>query len=173
MLKMLKNITLALLGLCCLQTAFAQQEQPVEPYPFRITLTNTDSTEIASSKVLTTGKPTVLAFWLTTCMPCMAEFKAYTQQYEQWKKEADFQLIGISLDFPQRFRQIATVAAAQKWPFPVYWDSTRAFKSLMPGGLNGVPQVFLFDKKGALVWQHKGFYPGMEGELFARVKELR
>ena len=172
MLEMLKYFTLALLCIACLSPVFGQQEQPVEPYPFHVTLTQTDSTEIASAKVLTTGKPTVLAFWLTTCMPCMAEFKAYTQQYDEWKKEADFQLIGISLDFPQRFRQISTVAAAQKWPFPVYWDSTRAFKSLMPGGLNGVPQVFLFDKKGTLVWQHKGFYPGMEGEMFSRIKEL-
>ena len=154
--------------------AFCQElAQPSQPFPFQITLTQPDSTEVPSHQVLQTGKPTVLAFWLTTCMPCMSEFASYTKHYADWKAQADFNLIGISLDFPGRFGKIAPLAAEKKWPFPLYWDRVRAFKGLLPGGLNGMPQVFLFDKNGKLVWQHKGYVPGVEEELFAKIKELK
>ncbi len=113
-----------------------------------------------------------MAFWLTTCMPCLAEFSAYTQHFTEWKQQADFNLVGISIDFPERFQKIGPMAAERKWPFPVYWDRTRAFKSILPGGLNGMPQVFLFDKTGKLVWQHKGYSPGTEQELFDQIKGL-
>ena len=148
------------------------QDQPTQMFPFQITLTQTDSSEAESRALFQSGRPTVLAFWLTTCMPCLAEFTAYTQNYADWKQQADFNLVGISLDFPERFHKIAPLAAERKWPFPVYWDRIRAFKQVMPGGLNGMPQVFLFDKDGKLVWQHKGYRTGAEQELFDRIKAL-
>lgn len=152
---------------------FAQQQaQPTDVFPFHITLTKPDSTEMDSRQALQTGKPTVLAFWLTTCIPCIAEFSAYTQNYDQWKQQSDFNIVAVSIDFPERFKKIGPMAAEKKWPFPVYWDRIRAFKSILPGGLNGLPQVFLFDKNGKLVWQHKGYMQGMEQELFAQIKAL-
>jgi cytochrome c biogenesis protein CcmG, thiol:disulfide interchange protein DsbE len=147
-------------------------EQPAVPYPFRATLYRPDSSAVASEKVLASGKPTVLAFWLTTCMPCMSEFEAYSKKYAEWMASGDFQLIGISIDFPNRFHQIAPMVAEKKWPFPVYWDRERTFKQVLPGGLNGLPQVFVFNRKGALVWQHKGYRPGFEDELWSKVQEL-
>jgi len=149
-----------------------EQAQPTAPFPFQVILTKPDSSELDSRKVLSAGKPTVLAFWLTTCVPCMSELAAYTKNYEGWKQQADFNLLAISLDFPERFHKIAPMAKEKKWPFPVYWDRARAFKRLLPGGLNGVPQVFLFDKTGKLVWQHKGYSAGMEQELFAKIQAL-
>lgn len=159
-------------GLFSIQVYAQEQAQPTAPFPFQVTLTKPDSSELDSRKVLSAGKPTVLAFWLTTCVPCMSEFAAYTKNYADWKQQADFNLLAISLDFPDRFHKIAPMANEKKWPFPVYWDRARAFKQLLPGGLNGLPQVFLFDKTGKLVWQHKGYSAGMEGELFARIKAL-
>jgi thiol-disulfide isomerase/thioredoxin len=149
------------------------QPQPSSAFPFEIALYKPDSTLFNSKQVFKTGKPTVFAFWLTTCVPCMAELASYTEQYANWKKEVDFQLFAVSIDYPQRFRFIAPMVQEKKWPFPVYWDRERTFKSILPGGLNGLPQVFLFDRNGTLVWQHKGYYPGFEHELFAKIKELK
>jgi thiol-disulfide isomerase/thioredoxin len=169
-----KSLSILLFLAAATTTLNAQSsEQPTIPFPFQMTLFRPDSTPVASAKVLQTGKPTILAFWLTTCMPCQIEFATYTQKLAAWKQEADFQLFGISIDFPQRFRQIKVLADEKKWPFPVYWDKSRAFTEILPGALNGLPQVFLFDRNGTLVWRHKGFHPGDENELWARVKELK
>ena len=154
-------------------SAVAQIAQPSVPFPFSITLLNPDSTSVNTNALLKKGKPTVLAFWLTTCMPCQVELATYAKHFAEWQKEADFRLLAVSIDFPERFPQVKKMAKEKNWPFPVYWDNTRAFKTILPGGLNGLPQVFLFDKNGTLVWQHKKFVTGDEAVLFGEIKKLK
>lgn len=152
----------------------AQAElQPREAYPFRVDLFTTDSARVSSREIFSKGVPTVVSFWLTTCVPCLNEFEAYASAYAEWRSKASFALVGISLDFPARFKQIGSMSKVRKWPFPVYWDKDRVFKELMPGGLNGMPQVFLFDKNGLLVWHHKGFAPGAEQALWRQILALQ
>lgn len=140
--------------------------------PKDLTLTTLDSTPVLSTKLWNkSDKPTVLAFWLTTCAPCHAELGAYKSKFAEWQKEADFRLYAISIDFPQRFQKVKSMAREKQYPFEVYWDSARYFKDLLPGNLNGLPQVFLFDATGKLVWQHKRYLPGDEDELFAEIKK--
>lgn len=142
-------------------------------YPFDITLRALDNTAVSSRDVLPrNGKPTVISFWLTTCQPCMMELSAYIQKWAGWQQESPFNLVAISTDWPDRFRRVGQVVAEKKFPFPAYWDSNREFKEVMPGGLNGLPQVFVFDKNGKLVWHHRKYYSGMEDALFLKIKEL-
>ncbi len=148
-------------------------EQPKEAFPFKITLFRPDSTETTSTAVLNKeNKATLLAFWLTTCMPCATELDAYTQHYETWKKEHGLEIIAVSMDFSEKFRRIEERLAQKKYPFPVYWDPTRAFKYILPGALNGYPQIFLFDQKGQLVWRKKGYMPGDEQKMIEQVQRL-
>lgn len=150
----------------------AEIPQPQVAFPFDVKLAKPDSSaEKHSKKIFPAGKPVVIAFWLTTCPPCREELAAYTREYPGWKKEVDFELFAISMDFANRFRQIATLMNDGGWPFPVYWDRTRYFRAIMPGELNGLPQVFLFDKNGKLVRHHKGYKPGDEHALFEAVKK--
>lgn len=149
-------------------------EQPSTAYPFDITLTApADSSQHSTSALLSGEKPTVLAFWLTTCMPCMTELGAYAQNFAAWQQQTDFRLLAVSIDFPERFAKVRQVAHDKQWPFPVYWDGQRAFKNILPGGLNGLPQVFVFDKKGKLVWQHRKYTPGDEAAMFEAVKAAK
>jgi cytochrome c biogenesis protein CcmG, thiol:disulfide interchange protein DsbE len=160
---------------CFFAMSFFAQTQNISghSYPFNVGLTNLDSLPAATDTLFKKGKPTVLAFWLTTCAPCKLEFSAYAQRYESWKKQADFDLVAISIDWPERFGKMVEMARQQNWPFPVYWDGGRAFKDILPGELNGLPQVFIFDKNGRLAWHHEKYRPGDEEELFAKVLELK
>lgn len=161
------------LGILFCLPAKAQMQQPVAAFPFQITLLTPDSTVTSTEKVLAKGKVTVLAFWLSTCLPCQIELAAYTKKYAEWQQQADFQMFAISIDFPQRFPQMAKMAKTSGWPFPAYWDQVQAFKNILPGELNGLPQVFVFDKDGKLVWQHRRYITGDEDELFAQIKALQ
>ncbi len=168
----MRSHTLLLLLLSVAQIVFAQNEQPLVAFPFNTVLTTPDSTEVNSNKIFSTGKPTVIAFWLSTCAPCQTELDAYTQQYAEWKKQVDFDLVIVSIDFPNRFRKIGEMAGRAKWPFPIYWDRTRFFSGILPGELNGLPQVFLFDRQGNLAWRHRKYWPGDEQVLFEQIKAL-
>ncbi len=143
-------------------------------YPYQLTLFTIDSLAQESAKVLPKlDKPVILAFWMTTCYPCRIELDAYTRHYAQWKQEADFELVAISLDFAPRFQQIGQIARSQKYPFPVYWDMNREFTQLMPGGLNGLPQVFVLDKNGNIAYHKRKYSSGDEVKLFDVIKSLQ
>ncbi|MEZ4921174.1 MAG: TlpA disulfide reductase family protein [Saprospiraceae bacterium] len=131
-----------------------------------------DSSATSSKKAFKKGKgPVVIAFWLTTCQPCLRELSAYSKLYDNWQKEADFQLAAISIDYPQRFYRVGEIVQEKAFPFPSYWDGARQFKEVLPGRLNGLPQLFIFDKNGKLVYHHKGFQTGDEVKLFEEIKK--
>lgn len=172
-----KLILLILLAASSSTSLFSQSTQLAQPspaFPFDVLLTSPDSSNTVSSSILFNHKhkATLLAFWLTTCFPCSTELDTYAHHYKEWQEKYDLKIIAISLDFPDRFTQIKQRLQQKKYPFEVWWDSARAFKSILPGGLNGFPQVFLFNQKGNLVWQHKGFRAGDEQKLLQAVSNL-
>ena len=148
--------------------------QTSEPFPFNVTLLTTDSTVSNSQSVLDKkNNATLLAFWLTTCVPCAYELDAYAKQYATWQEQYGLQIVAISIDFPQRFRKIGERMTEKKYPFPVWWDQFRTFKNILPGELNGLPQVFLFDKSGKMVWRHKGYSTASELEMVAELEKMK
>jgi cytochrome c biogenesis protein CcmG, thiol:disulfide interchange protein DsbE len=173
MQKLLYFVALLLLP----AAVFCQNEpdlQTSEPFPFTVTLFAPDSTAATSASVLDKkNNATLIAFWLTTCVPCAYELDAYAKQYATWQKDYDLRIVAISIDFPQRFRKIAERVNEKKYPFPVFWDQFRMFKMIMPGELNGLPQVFLFDKNGKMVWRHKGYSTGAEAEMVELLKGMK
>lgn len=169
----MRYLPLVILLLMLCRSVVAQTLQPADPFPFQVSLFTPDSVETGSAMLLGNGRITVLAFWLSTCLPCQVELATYTARYAEWQRQADFQLFAISIDYPQRFRQMARLSRTSGWAFPSYWDGTQAFRNILPGGLNGLPQVFLFDKKGQLVWQHKRYVSGDEAILLAKILEVQ
>lgn len=148
-------------------------EQPTEPFPFNLSLYKPDSTLVESTAIFSKkNNATLVAFWLTTCFPCANELDAYNSNYEIWKKEYGLEIVAVSMDLAERFRKIEERLVTKKYAFPVFWDRIRAFKTIMPGGLNGYPQVFLFDKNGQLVWRKKGYLQGDELKMLEEVKKL-
>lgn len=142
-------------------------------YPYSIDLKTKDGKVINSSEVLKkNGKPSVVLFWLTTCYPCGLELNAIKAKFPQWNEEADFNLYAISTDFPKNAEKFAKRVKSGGWTFEAYHDFNRDFVKVMPAGLNGLPQVFVFDKDGTIVYHKRKYIAGDEDILFAKVKEL-
>jgi thiol-disulfide isomerase/thioredoxin len=174
--------------LLTLPTLFAQQPAPVQQtsaapavslstrtvkpdFPFDIDLKDGNGQTVNSSKLLQkNSKPTVLMFWLTTCGPCKMELTAIAQKFNDWKKETDFDFYAISTDFPARTEQFYTRVKESKWPFPAYHDFNREFRFVMPGELNGLPQLFVFDKTGKIMYHTRKYTTGDEDKLFEVLK---
>ena len=153
-------------------TTAAQRATVNQDFPYDIEMTAKDGSLVSSTEVFDNGKPTVVLYWLTTCMPCMIEMQAIKGKYDQWKSEADFNLVAISTDFPKKAEQVFPMAEKQGWPWPVYHDVNREFRLVLPGELNGLPQSFIFDKDGQIVYHKRKYRPGDEDALFAKLKTL-
>ena len=144
-----------------------------QAYPFDIDLKTKDSEILNSKDILkSNGKPTVILFWLTTCYPCRIEMNAIQKKYANWKEEADFNLFAISTDFQKNFPRFEKMVNESNWPWPSYNDVNREFRKVIPGELNGLPQSFVFDAQGEIVYHKRKYVTGDEDKLFAKVKEL-
>lgn len=142
-------------------------------YPYDIDLKLADGKIIKSSDILKdNGKPTVLMFWLTTCVPCRYEMKAVQEKYEGWQAEEDFNLYAISTDFAKNYESFVRMVDKNDWPWQSVNDMNREFRRIMPGELNGLPQTFIIDKDGQIAYHKRKYRSGDEDALFAKIKEL-
>ncbi len=143
-------------------------------FPFDIDLRDTAG-KVQNSNVLlksATGKPTILLFWLTTCFPCRMELEAINNAYPTWKKEVDFRMVAISTDFSDRYPQFIERVRKGNWLFEAYHDTNREFRYVMPGELNGLPQLFVLDAAGNITYHKRRYRPGDENELFEHLKKM-
>lgn len=142
-------------------------------FPYDIDLKTIEGKIINTKNILKqNGKPTVLLFWLTTCYPCRKELKAIKAVYEDWQKEEDFNFIAVSTDFEKNYGAFVQRVKESGWQFESFYDYQRGFRHVLPGGLNGLPQTFIFDKSGEIIYHKRKYLPGDENKLFAKIKEL-
>jgi len=148
-------------------------ERLMENYPFNVDLKTVDGDIVSSSEVFRrNGKPTMVLFWLSTCKPCHMKMDAIKPLYPEWKEEADFNVVAISGDYPQNYSKFVDQVRSKGWQWDSYNDVNRRFKEILPGGLNGYPQTFIFDKNGNLAYQDKKFTPGDETALIYEIKRI-
>ncbi len=51
----------------------------------------------------------------------------------------------------------------------LFWNNSDLKRAM---NVNNPPHTFLVDKNGKIVWQHNGYQPGDEEELYELVKKL-
>ncbi len=149
------------------------ESQIVKQFPFNIDLKEANGQIINSASLFKdNNKPVVLMFWLTTCYPCLMELQAIASKYESWQRDTDFRMVAISTDFPHNFGQFVKRVEESQWPFEAYNDLNREFGMAMPGGLNGLPQLFLLTPDGEIVYHTRKYTTGDEDLLFEKIKTL-
>ena len=149
-----------------------QKKDIVQQFPHDIALKTKDGKTLNSKEILKpNGKPVVLLFWLTTCFPCMVEMKAIQKEFPNWKEKVDFDLYAISTDFEKNYEKFSRMVEDKQWPWPAYNDVNREFRQVMPGGLNGLPQSFVLDKNGEIIYHKRKYKPGDEHALFQKIRE--
>ena len=116
------------------------------------------------------GKPFVINFWATWCKPCIMELNAKSEVYEEWQAETGVKIFAISVDDSRSSKKVAPFVKSRNWKYDSYLDENSDFKRAM--NVNNPPHTFLYNGKGELVWQHNGYAPGDEEELYKQIKKL-
>lgn len=116
------------------------------------------------------GKPMVISFWATWCAPCKKELNAIHEVYEDWQDDTGVKLIAISIDDARSATRVKPYVDSQGWNYEVYIDSNQDLKRAL--NVNNVPQTFLLNGSGEIVWTHSGYAPGDEEELLEEIEKL-
>ena len=119
------------------------------------------------------GKPgdtaIIVSLWATWCIPCINELENINEQYEEIQKEIPFRIAAISIDDSRTSSRVKSFVAGRGWNFDIYLDVNSDLKRAL--NINDVPHILII-KKGKIVYQHNGYVPGNEIELFEKLKSL-
>lgn len=115
-------------------------------------------------------KPLIISYWSITCKPCIQELNAINDQLEEWREEADFEVVAVSVDDVRMKATAKAKAQSLGWDFHCVYDANQDLKRAMNVSLT--PQSFVVDKEGNIVYSHSGYTPGSELVLLEKVIKL-
>jgi len=146
-------------------SVFAQSELPNT----QVKDVNTGK-KVAFNETFEKGKVTLVSFWATWCVPCKKEIKNIREKMPNWKQEADFNYVTVSIDESRAEGLVRSYAKSQGWDFPYLIDPNSDLKRSL--NFQTVPFTLIIDKSGKVAYMHSGYEEGGENEVFAKIKEL-
>ena len=99
------------------------------------------------------GQVTLVNFWATSCVTCVAEMPKITSTYEKYKGRGyDTLAVAMSYDPPS---YVVNYAQTRKLPFKVAIDNTGAVAKAW-GDVQLTPTTFVVNKRGEIVKRYVG-----------------
>jgi peroxiredoxin len=99
------------------------------------------------------GKAVLVAFWATSCGPCVEEIPDLVALYEEFA-QSGLELIAVAMPYDPPI-QVAAFSREHRLPFPVAPDVTGNVTQAF-GGIDFIPVAFLIDATGRIVYHRTG-----------------
>ncbi|MBW8886546.1 MAG: TlpA family protein disulfide reductase [Fibrobacteres bacterium] len=125
----------------------------------QFTLKDLDGKEWKSSQL--EGKACVLDFWATWCNTCKETIPKLSELSEKFKDKG-LTVIGISVDKGSA-EKIMKSAKKLGINYLVLLDKENTLSQTF--GFNGIPSLYVFNRKGSLVTAMPGYDPDQEAQL--------
>lgn len=116
------------------------------------------------------GKITVISFWATWCKPCQQELDNISELYPDWQEKYGVQFLAITIDTQRALAKVGPLVESKGWDYTILADATQALKNSL--NFQAIPQTFLLDQSGNIVYEHSGYVPGNEFELEEKIAAL-
>ncbi len=163
-MKFVKSILLLSFSLF-LTTAFAQTKTVPE-----VTLKTLKGESKNIQDFAKDGKITVISFWATWCAPCKKELDAIAEVYGDWQEDYDMELVAVSIDTRRAIATVPGMVSSKGWEYTILTGKATELQTAF--NFQTIPQTFLLDQKGNIVYHHNGYVPGDEYELEDKIKAL-
>jgi len=161
----MKKFTLLFAALVlALSTAIAQDAMP------DVVIKTLDGATVNANTLGNGEGPSVVAFWATWCSPCKKELDAYAEYYDEWQEDLGVEVYAVTIDTRRALSKVKPMVETKGWEFPILSDANSQLMQAL--NFQTVPQVFVLDKEGNIVYSHSGYVPGDEYEIEEKLKEL-
>jgi len=95
------------------------------------------------------GKPVVINFWASWCVPCKGEAKLLEQAWNQYRSQG---VVFVGVDYHDVASDARTFLSHHGVTYPTVQDGSGMVGDRY--GLTGVPETFFIDRRGRLVGVH-------------------
>jgi cytochrome c biogenesis protein CcmG/thiol:disulfide interchange protein DsbE len=160
------NLFLVLLALCLGTTVFGQEAKQKTLPSVEVKTLNGKTINI--QEFANNEKITVLSFWATWCSPCKKELDAIADIYPDWQEEYDAELVAITIDTQRALAKVKPMVESKGWEYTILSDANQKLQQAL--NFQTIPQTFLLDKDGNIIYSHSGYVPGDEYELEDKIK---
>ncbi len=113
---------------------------------------------------------TIISFWATWCKPCHKELDNISDLYADWKDLYNVELIAITVDDARGFARVKPMISRSGWPYSFLSDKNQDLQRAL--NFQTIPQTFVVNSKGEILFSHSGYVPGNEYELEDKLAEL-
>ncbi len=153
-------------ALCLFLVSFIQTDERKVP---EVNLKALDGKTVNSSTFSNGGKPYLICFFATWCIPCKNELDAISDNLKDWQKQTGVKIIAVSIDDPKTSSKISPFVKTNGWEFEIYHDESMDFKR----ALNVIcsPHVFLVNGSNNIVWEDNSYKEGEEDVIFSKIKD--
>ena len=114
-------------------------------------------------KVIEQKDLSIIAFWATWCAPCKKELDAIADYYEEWQEEHGIQLIAVTIDNARALPKVRPMVETRGWEYIILSDANQDLQRAL--NFQTIPQTFLVNAKGEILYEHNGYVPGDEYKL--------
>jgi cytochrome c biogenesis protein CcmG, thiol:disulfide interchange protein DsbE len=139
------------------------------PFP-SINIKSLDGKAVNIDTYTKNGKITVVSFWATWCTPCKRELDVINEVYADWVEKYNLQLLAITIDDVRGITKVPAMVQSKGWEFTVLADTKQELQQAL--NFQTIPQTFLLNEKGEIVYAHNGYNPGDEIELEKKIAAL-
>lgn len=156
----LRSATRAALALAVLLAAAGRAAAGDPPAKVPVfTLSDLDGKEWKSSQFA--GKPLIIDFWATWCNTCKETVPKLAELQDKYKAKG-LTVVGISVDKGSA-EKVAKAAKKLGINYLVLLDKENTMGAVF--GFNGIPSVYVFDRRGKLATAMPGYDPDQEKQL--------
>ena len=148
----------------CSTVLMAQKQVP------SVALKTLDGQNVNLEDYASNGKITVLSFWATWCKPCQAELDAIADMYPDWQDEYNMEMVAITIDTRRQLAKVGPLVESKQWDYTILSDANNELRYAL--GFQSIPQTYVLDQDGKIVYEHSGYVPGNEYELEEVVAKL-
>lgn len=158
-------LTFALTTYCTCSVLLAQKTVP------EVNVYTLDGQQVQLKDYIKPGKITVLSFWASWCKPCISELNAIADMYSDWQEDYGVELLAVTIDTRRAMAKVPGIVSTNGWDYTVLSEPNNTITNALQ--FRTIPQTFLVNQKGQIVYNHNGYNPGDEYELEDEIKKLK